>query len=172
MNYYISDLHLFHNKIIEKFNRPFSSIDEMHKTIIANWKRKVKDNDTVYVLGDVGMYHAKEIGDILLSLPGHKILVTGNHDFKNIHTKSYKKAFDLITPYLEIEDHGRNVVLFHYPVEEWDGKYRGYYHLHGHVHNKEATLICKEKRFNVSVEATGYEPVSLTELGNKRRDEN
>ena len=24
MNYYISDLHLFHNKIIEKYNRPLS----------------------------------------------------------------------------------------------------------------------------------------------------
>ena len=93
--------------------------------IINNWKNKVKDDDTVYILGDVGMYHAREIGNILNNLPGRKILVTGNHDFKNIHSSSYKKTFAKITSYLEIEDNGRNVVLFHYPIEDWNGKYRG-----------------------------------------------
>lgn len=112
MKYYISDLHLFHNRILEKFNRPFSSVEEMHEMIINNWKNKVKADDTVYILGDVGMYHPKEIGNILNNLPGHKILITGNHDFKNIHSGSYKKVFDKITSYLEIEDNGRNVILF------------------------------------------------------------
>ena len=60
MKYYISDLHLFHNRILEKFNRPFSSVEEMHEMIINNWKNKVKADDTVYILGDVGMYHPKE----------------------------------------------------------------------------------------------------------------
>lgn len=55
MKYYISDLHLFHNRILEKFNRPFSSVEEMHEVIINNWKNKVKDDDTVYILGDIGM---------------------------------------------------------------------------------------------------------------------
>ena len=86
------------------------------------------------------MYHAREIGNILNNLPGRKILVTGNHDFKNIHSSSYKKTFAKITSYLEIKDNGRNVVLFHYPIEDWNGKYRGYYHLHGHVHNNGDSL--------------------------------
>ena len=146
MKYYISDLHLFHNRILEKFNRPFSSVEEMHEMIINNWKNKVKADDTVYILGDVGMYHPKEIGNILNNLPGHKILITGNHDFKNIHSGSYKKVFDKITSYLEIEDNGRNVILFHYPIEDWNGKYREYYHLHGHIHNNEDSLSQKERR--------------------------
>lgn len=161
MKYYISDLHLFHNRILEKFNRPFSSVEEMHEMIINNWKNKVKADDTVYILGDVGMYHPKEIGNILNNLPGHKILITGNHDFKNIHSGSYKKVFDKITSYLEIEDNGRNVILFHYPIEDWNGKYREYYHLHGHIHNNEESLSQKERRFNVSAEViVGYTPVS------------
>ena len=164
MKYYISDLHLFHNRILEKFNRPFSSVEEMHEMIINNWKNKVKADDTVYILGDVGMYHPKEIGNILNNLPGHKILITGNHDFKNIHSGSYKKVFDKITSYLEIEDNGRNVILFHYPIEDWNGKYRGYYHLHGHIHNNEDSLSQKERRFNVSAEVVDYTPVSLDEL--------
>jgi calcineurin-like phosphoesterase family protein len=164
MKYYISDLHLFHNRILEKFNRPFSSVEEMHEMIINNWKNKVKADDTVYILGDVGMYHPKEIGNILNNLPGHKILITGNHDFKNIHSGSYKKVFDKITSYLEIEDNGRNVILFHYPIEDWNGKYREYYHLHGHIHNNEESLSQKERRFNVSAEVVDYTPVSLDEL--------
>ena len=164
MKYYISDLHLFHNRILEKFNRPFSSVEEMHEMIINNWKNKVKTDDTVYILGDVGMYHPKEIGNILNNLPGHKILITGNHDFKNIHSGSYKKVFDKITSYLEIEDNGRNVILFHYPLEDWNGKYREYYHLHGHIHNNEDSLSQKERRFNVSAEVVDYTPVSLDEL--------
>ena len=164
MKYYISDLHLFHNRILEKFNRPFSSVEDMHEMIINNWKNKVKTDDTVYILGDVGMYHPKEIGNILNNLPGHKILITGNHDFKNIHSGSYKKVFDKITSYLEIEDNGRNVILFHYPIEDWNGKYREYYHLHGHIHNNEDSLSQKERRFNVSAEVVDYTPVSLDEL--------
>lgn len=164
MKYYISDLHLFHNRILEKFNRPFSSVEEMHEMIINNWKNKVKADDTVYILGDVGMYHPKEIGNILNNLPGHKILITGNHDFKNIHSGSYKKVFDKITSYLEIEDNGRNVILFHYPIEDWNGKYREYYHLHGHIHNNEDSLSQKERRFNVSAEVVDYTPVSLDKL--------
>ena len=164
MKYYISDLHLFHNRILEKFNRPFSSVEEMHEMIINNWENKVKADDTVYILGDVGMYHPKEIGNILNNLPGHKILITGNHDFKNIHSGSYKKVFDKITSYLEIEDNGRNVILFHYPIEDWNGKYREYYHLHGHIHNNEDSLSQKERRFNVSAEVVDYTPVSLDEL--------
>lgn len=164
MKYYISDLHLFHNRILEKFNRPFSSVEEMHEMIINNWKNKVKTDDTVYILGDVGMYHPKEIGNILNNLPGHKILITGNHDFKNIHSGSYKKVFDKITSYLEIEDNGRNVILFHYPIEDWNGKYREYYHLHGHIHNNEDSLSQKGRRFNVSAEVVDYTPVSLDEL--------
>ena len=164
MKYYISDLHLFHNRILEKFIRPFSSVEEMHEMIINNWKNKVKADDTVYILGDVGMYHPKEIGNILNNLPGHKILITGNHDFKNIHSGSYKKVFDKITSYLEIEDNGRNVILFHYPIEDWNGKYREYYHLHGHIHNNEDSLSQKERRFNVSAEVVDYTPVSLDEL--------
>ena len=164
MKYYISDLHLFHNRILEKFNRPFSSVEEMHEVITNNWKNKVKADDTVYILGDVGMYHPKEIGNILNNLPGHKILITGNHDFKNIHSGSYKKVFDKITSYLEIEDNGRNVILFHYPIEDWNGKYREYYHLHGHIHNNEDSLSQKERRFNFSAEVVDYTPVSLDEL--------
>ena len=55
MNYYISDLHLFHNKILtlQNTNRPFTSIEEMHEKIKREWNKKVTCQDKVYILGDV-----------------------------------------------------------------------------------------------------------------------
>ena len=36
MKYYISDLHLFHEKAIKYDRRPFDSIEEMHEVIMKN----------------------------------------------------------------------------------------------------------------------------------------
>lgn len=166
MNYYISDLHLFHNKIIEKYNRPFSNIEEMHDCIIRNWRNTVKKDDIVYVLGDLGMYHAHEIAEIISSLPGNKILITGNHDFWNLKYVPLRKCFKEISTYKEIIDAGRRVVLFHYPIEEWNGFYRGFYHVHGHVHDSAdgVPLSNRERRYNACVEFCDYRPLTLDEL--------
>ena len=32
------------------------------------------------------------------------------------------------------------LVLFHYPIQEWDGCGKGRYHLYGHVHDRLAPL--------------------------------
>lgn len=120
MKYYISDLHLFHPAILQKCSRPFATIDDMHRTIFQNWKKKgIGPCDEVYILGDVGMYHEKGIGKFLMALPGKKYLVTGNHDFKNIHNRDFSSAFLWCRPYAEVRDTERKVVLFHYPIEEW-----------------------------------------------------
>ena len=41
MKYYISDLHLFHENAIEFDHRTFSSLQEMHDTILKNWNERV-----------------------------------------------------------------------------------------------------------------------------------
>lgn len=163
MKYYISDLHLFHPAILQKCSRPFATIDDMHRTIFQNWTKKgIGPCDEVYILGDVGMYHEKEIGKFLMALPGKKYLVTGNHDFKNIHNRDFSSAFLWCRPYAEVRDNERKVVLFHYPIEEWNGFYVGSYHLHGHIHNTTVTHI--DRRYNVSVDVINYTPVTLDEL--------
>ena len=53
MTYYIADTHFGHENIIEMCNRPFSNIDEMNSVMINRWNKKVKGNDTIYVIGDM-----------------------------------------------------------------------------------------------------------------------
>ena len=53
MNYYISDLHLFHENSIKFDERPFDSLDEMHETIKKRWNSKITNGDRVFILGDI-----------------------------------------------------------------------------------------------------------------------
>ena len=53
MNYYISDLHLFHENSIKFDERPFESLDEMHETIKKRWNSKITNGDRVFILGDI-----------------------------------------------------------------------------------------------------------------------
>ena len=54
MNYYISDLHLFHKNVTGEGsnfdNRPFATLEEMHRIIKENWNKTVTNGDTVFIL--------------------------------------------------------------------------------------------------------------------------
>ena len=80
MIYFTSDLHLGHANIIRHCNRPFSSVEEMDETLIRNWAKRVKANDTVYVLGDLMFRNQKSPEEYLSRLKGKKHLIIGNHD--------------------------------------------------------------------------------------------
>ncbi len=142
MNYYISDLHLFHNNVTragKNFDdRPFDDLEQMHNLIKEKWNSKVTNGDTVYILGDMAIRGTQE--DLIAyvsTLRGHKILVRGNHD--DIRDLRYKQLFDEICDYKEIQDtlNGETirVVLCHYPILMWRDQHRGSILLYGHVHN-------------------------------------
>lgn len=169
MIYYTSDLHLFHTNIIRICNRPYASIEEMHKDLIEKWNKKVRDDDQVYILGDLS-YKCQDINalyNLLKQLKGHKHLITGNHDnkwLKHIQMKDRADILETIQLYKTISDDGRMVVLFHYPIEDWDGQYHGSYHLFGHIHNVDNGYRIIPNRFNVGVDVNDFEPKTLDEL--------
>jgi calcineurin-like phosphoesterase family protein len=139
----------------------------MNEDIIQKWNNKVKPEDTVCILGDM-FFKQKDnryVTQTLLRLNGEKILIVGNHDqFLNVLGNTYR-YFKEVTSYKKIQDNGRQVILFHYPIEEWDGFYRGSYHLYGHVHNNTKNqLQLLPNRYNVGVDVNGFEPKTLDEL--------
>lgn len=142
MKYYISDLHLFHKNVTGEGNnfdnRPFDTLEEMHKYIKEKWNRKITNGDTVYILGDVALrgINTKLIA-LVAQLRGNKILIKGNHD--DVRDLRYSNLFDEIVEYKEVTDtlnkQTVKLVLSHYPILMWKGQHRGTIHLYGHVHN-------------------------------------
>lgn len=172
MIYYISDTHFGHKNIIKYENRPFLTVEEMNEKIISNWNKKVNDDDEIYILGDFSFYSPtdKRNVEILHQLKGHKHLIVGNHDRFARKESFDKELFESIDYYKEINDNGRIVCLFHYPIKVWDKKHYGAYHCYGHIHSNIDLVDYKqdERAFNVGVDLNNFEPVTLDELIKRR----
>lgn len=166
MNYYISDLHLGHANIIRLCNRPYSSIEEMDSDLIYRWNSTVNHDDDVYILGDL-IYKSDNPEEYLKQLIGKLHLIKGNHD-TFLKNPVYRKYFESIDAYKEISDNGRRVVLFHYPMVEWNGFFRNSIHLYGHIHNSiNATSEIMSKIpncYNVGADLLGFTPKTLSEI--------
>ena len=129
------------------------SIDK-NETIISNWNKVVKPNDTVFILGDMVWGPSSNWEKFLPRLTGKKVLIKGNHD-KIDDTNS--KFFTNIVEYLEVSDCGCKVIMCHYPIPFHKGAYNeNCYMLYGHVHNtrewdfvekfrKEVRATCKNR---------------------------
>ena len=132
MNFYIADTHFGHNNAIKYDNRPFKSVEEMDDAMIQLWNETVKDDDTVYILGDFSWYKEDKTASILQKLKGYKILIKGNHD--RVSPK-VARCFSRVCDYAEVKDGNERVILSHYPIMFWNGMFRDTVHLYGHVHN-------------------------------------
>lgn len=141
--------HFGHAKIIKLANRPFADVQEMDEALVENWNQTVGPRDTVYHLGDFAFYKA-DGREYLARLNGNVVLLQGNHDPRNWGKN-----------YLTVRCNRVRAVLFHYPIEEWDGWYKGHVHFHCHTHKPE--FKSAERRGNVGVDATGFTPIRLVE---------
>lgn len=168
MIYFTSDLHFYHDKIITHTQRPFYNAEEMNKTLIQKWNNKVSSNDEVYILGDFTMKGAEIAASCLYSLRGRKHLIRGNHDRFADSVAFEPSLFVSIRDYMEITYLNTRFILFHYPIVEWNGYWKGAIALHGHQHNhKNYNLENRKKgirRYDVGVDANDMEPVSAEEI--------
>ena len=175
MIYYISDLHFGHKNVLRFDNRPFSDVELMDEALIHNWNERVKEDDTVYVLGDAFWKNEENSIRIMLRLNGHKHLIRGNHDRVHGKLRSY---WESIEHYSEINDNNKPVILSHYPILFYKNQHYGAVMLYGHVHNtREWELVEKWKHeqgalgipnnmINVGcmMPYMGYTPRTLTEI--------
>jgi calcineurin-like phosphoesterase family protein len=112
----------------------------MNRDMIQMWNQTVNPEDTVYLLGDIAFMPAAEAAAIMRQLNGRKILISGNHDQKNLKSQEFRDCFKEVHKYLDITYQGTMVVMFHYPIAEWDQMHRGSVHFHGHLHGNPSGM--------------------------------
>jgi calcineurin-like phosphoesterase family protein len=158
-----ADTHFGHAKAVEIFRRPFASADAMDEALVAAINAVVGAKDILLHLGDFtgpldragddwGAADFKRLESLRDSILCRRIhLVRGNHD------PAGRKRFDALFESVDDIVSGRGIagvderiVCFHYPIDQWQGRPNGGFHLHGHVHGHAAPLA---RRFDAGVDA-------------------
>lgn len=159
MIYFTADFHFGHQNVIDYCKRPWTNANKMEQVLVANYRKLVTPEDTVYILGDLtlaGPQNRGYLDRIVEALPGTKHFILGNHDKFNPFV--YVDAgFRTVHTALDIGE----FVLVHDPVNCLVDQTRKW--LCGHVHN-----LFKMNRhgnvLNVGVDQWGYYPVSIEEV--------
>ena len=167
MIYLTADLHLGHANVIKHCGRPFAATAEMDAALTKNWNEVVHKNDDVYILGDFTMKPAEVAHDYLSALKGRKFFIRGNHDRFLDRIDSFGNHFEWVKDYYVLNYGDRRIVMFHYPITEWYGFFRGSIHAYGHVHNSvvsTARIDDSVLAFNVGVDCNNFRPVSIKDI--------
>ncbi|MCR4308205.1 MAG: hypothetical protein NUV80_06625 [Candidatus Berkelbacteria bacterium] len=175
MIYFTSDTHFFHKNIIGYCARPFGDVQHMNDIMVEKWNEKIDPIDTVYFLGDLSFSNEEKAVEIVTKLNGIKIWILGNHDKKLVKQETLRTLFSSIHEYFETKEHfvyqndegqilefNQSLILFHYPIQSWNGKNFGSWHLHGHTH--KAVHIDTDLRLDVGVDGHNFYPWSIDEI--------
>lgn len=165
--WFTSDNHFFHEGIIAKCLRPYSSTDAMDADMIARWNDCVRPKDVVLHLGDLAMGLPNRWPALLATLHGRKILMRGNHDRV---AKWYGEGLELLRTNEIVLVNGMRCWLNHYPKSRGpqDVRHRrpaapGDFDiaLCGHVHHN---WLVQDGVINVGVDRWQFAPVQLDRL--------
>lgn len=165
--WFIADPHFGHKNIIKYESRPFIDTEHMDNCIIENFNAAVSEGDLVFWLGDMFFCGSKRMEYIVSRLKKTRnILIRGNHDKGITDGKFIKLGFMPCKMYLFEEDW----MLTHEPISEENMKHlesQGVYmNICGHLHSRNDDLN-PERYCCISVENTGYRPISCSELFNR-----
>ncbi len=166
MIYITSDLHLGHDRDFIYSPRGFSNIKEHDETIIKNWNEIVKNEDIVYILGDIMLNDNKKGLAYLKSLKGKKKFIRGNHD-NDERWELIRQVGEIIGYATIIEYNGDHFYLSHYPTITTPKdviKSHSLYCLYGHTHSKEKFYDDNPNIYNISVDANDLKPISIEDI--------
>lgn len=162
-NWFTSDYHLGHEKIIEYCGRPFRDAKHMNSEIIRRHNERVKPDDTVFHIGDFCFKDGKKgLGikaeEYIKQLNGRFVFLRGNHDKSNSLKTIIEKAV--------IKYSHHRICLVHYP-QEVDFNYP--FNFVGHVHeNWKFKRIENEHgsvdAINVGVDVWKFYPHTFEEI--------
>ena len=175
MNYYIADTHFGHGPVLKFDNRPFETIEENDRVLIENWNARVTDKDHIYILGDFAYRNEKPEEWYLERLKGIKHLIIGNHDKKLLKNEVAMKYFESVDKMMHVSDSGNQICICHYPLAEWNGFYKGHFHIFGHIHNHDDDtakfMSTRKNAFNAGCMIHDFMPITFTELKAKKERE-
>ncbi len=169
--WFTSDLHFWHKNICKYCDRPYESIEEMNQGIVDNWNSVVKEDDTVFVLGDLGFCGIEKLRHLMSQLKGKIFLIQGNHDSDKVVNKLYEEG--LIKDYFKLlevtiindeECPNQQLTLCHFPMIDWYNKEKGAWMIHGHQHQLPETPSCSPKHYDVGLDKNGMTPINFEQL--------
>lgn len=167
-SYVIADLHFGHKGLLSFTNsdgspaRPFASLDEMAEAIIDNCNRVIRPQDKLYILGDIA-FSDKSL-ELVRRINGHKRAVLGNHDQSD--ARRYADIFKRVYGAKVLD----GLLLTHIPVHPSALTRRSMQvNVHGHLHSEvvmrgQAPRFVDSRYVCVSVEQTGYAPISIDQI--------
>jgi calcineurin-like phosphoesterase family protein len=118
----------------------------MNDRLIKNWNNRVKDTDTIFILGD---FDWKNNNAIKHKLKGNKIFIKGNHDKNEMITDAFVNILK------------KQWLMTHNPNERYPRI------LHGHVHTLWKYKVDKTGiKINVGVDVWDYKPINLQTIIN------
>lgn len=166
----VADTHFFHAAMHKHHGRK----EGFEYIILKNLQDVMTRDDILIHLGDVSWKKQSEANDILSMVPGRKILVRGNHDYRS--PRYYMETvFDFACDGFQMfykkptegKKEGRNILFTHVPVEVLP---RGCdINIHGHLHNNENSHRAESwypKKFHklVAIEDLDLKPIALDDL--------
>lgn len=153
-----SDLHFGHRNIMNfcpvTRARYKNDLEYMNEQMVIEWNERVAPEDLTYILGDVAFMPGDKAAQYMRRLNGRKILIEGNHDRKTLNDKHFRESFEEVHKYLWITYDKHQVIMFHYPIAEWDQMHRGSVHFHGHLHGNVSGME-KFRCRDMGMDATG-----------------
>lgn len=167
-----SDTHFGHDRDFIYSPRGYSSELSASKAIVANINCDVKEDDELYILGDVLLGSDDSI-DYLNSINCKNIhIIAGNHDSQR-RIDEYRKCLNVVEvcESKRISAEGLNWFLCHYPV--YTNNYNSDYHsfdalwsLCGHIHTKDPFLELKKgiMSYHCELDAHNNHPVNITQI--------
>lgn len=159
----------------EAATRDFANLKEMNDALVDRINSTVGTDDILVHGGDWsfgGQEKIKEFRDRIKCK--NIILIYGNHD-SNIRANRFgeHKLFKHLSDYEEIKINGEHsLVVFHYPIESWNGMHHGSIMLQGHRHLKGDLIYSPGKRMDIGACGNDLYPYSLEEILAIMKDRN
>jgi calcineurin-like phosphoesterase family protein len=182
--FFISDLHFGHKNILKyspNTRAPvvdtlihndlgvYSNIDNQinihDEYIVYCWNNTVKENDVVFVLGDITLSCIAKSEELLSRLNGKIICIPGNHDSKK-HIRRFSQLDNVeyifddagrIIKTIKIPIKNYELVLCHYNnnlknYNGWDKSFDDKILIHGHLHSENDINIKKTNTIEVCID--------------------